>query len=250
MNRTYLILGAASGIAKAVSRSLAARGHALILAGRSREELELLAADVEARHSVSARVLIFDASRRDEVAGLLEASTCLNDGLLVDGVLLAYGVLFPQSATEADPDLLALTLEVNLVSAVLALQAFGNAFAARGSGVIVGISSVAGDRGRGSNFHYGSSKAGFSTFLDGLRHRLHSKGVQVCTVKPGFVATPMTVGLVNPNSPLCAKPEQVARDILRAIDRKKGQVYTLWPWRWIMWVVRSVPEFLFLKSKL
>ncbi len=250
MNRTYIILGAASGIAKAVSRSLASRGHDLILAGRSQEELNLLAKDLETRHQVQARILVFDASCRAEVTGLLEASTRLNDAQLVDGVILAYGVMFPQPETEANLDLLALTLEVNLVSSVLVLQAFANAFVTRGRGVIVGISSVAGDRGRGSNYHYGCSKAGLSAFLDGLRHRLHDKGVHVCTVKPGFVATPMTDGLVNPNSPLCARPDQVARDILRAIDRKTGRIYTLWVWRWIMMIIRSVPEFLFLRTKL
>lgn len=264
MKQTYLILGATSGIAKAVARALAAAGHDLILAGRNAEELERLCQDVAARHSVQARPLEFDAAApapagaagsaapagNSAPAALVAASTELNDGALVDGVILAYAVMYPQQATETDAEKLAAMLQVNFVTPACQLQAFANAFAQRGSGVIVGISSVAGDRGRGSNFHYGSTKAGLSAFLDGLRHRLHGTGVTVCTVKPGFVATPMTHGIVNPDSPLCASPEQVAKDILRAIAKKKPTLYTLWPWRWVMFIIRHLPERIFLRTKL
>lgn len=250
MNNTYLILGATSGMARAIARALAQRGHDLILAGRSAEETALSAADLKARFPIQAKSLVFDATRAEHVNGMLGASMEANDGELPDGVVLAYGVMFPQSETEIDLDRLVQTLEVNFVSAARILQAFGNAFAGRGSGVIVGISSVAGDRGRGSNYHYGASKAGLTAFLDGMRHRLHASGVHVCTVLPGFVATPMTHGIVDPASPLCAQPEQVARDVLKAIDRRKGRIYTIWPWRWIMAIIRHVPEVVFIRTKL
>lgn len=237
-------------MAKAIARALAQRGHDLILAGRSAEETGLTSSDLEARYQIHAKPIAFDATCAEYVNGILKAATQANDGELPAGVVLAYGVMFPQSETEADLDSLVQTLEVNFVSAARILQAFGSAFAGRGSGVIIGISSVAGDRGRGSNYHYGASKTGLTAFLDGMRHRLHGSGVHVCTVLPGFVATPMTEGIVNPDSPLCASPEQVARDVLKAIDRRKGRIYTLWPWRWIMCIIRHVPEFLFLKTKL
>jgi short-subunit dehydrogenase len=250
MRQTYLILGATSGIAKAIARALARHGHDLILAGRSAEEVALSAADLEARFQIRARPLEFDATRADHVLGVLAAARECNDGDLPEGVVLAYGVMFPQSESEANLECLAQTIEVNFGSAARVLQAFGSAFAQRGSGVIVGISSVAGDRGRGSNYHYGASKAALTVFLDGMRHRLRASGVHVCTVLPGFVATPMTYGIVDPASPLCAQPEQVARDVLKAIDRKRGRVYTIWWWRWIMTVIRHLPEAVFLRTNL
>ena len=142
------------------------------------------------------------------------------------------------------------TLEINVLSPATILQVFANRMVDVDKGHIIGISSVAGDRGRGSNYHYGSSKAALSAFLDGLRHRLVQTNVHVCTVKPGFVDTPMTHGLVNPNSPLCASPDEVAKDIVAAMKSRKGMVYTKWPWRWIMTIIRHVPEFIFLKTKL
>lgn len=250
MKQTYLILGATSGMAKAIARALAAQGHDLILAGRSAGETGLLAADLQARSQILAKTLAFDAGHRIQVSGILEAARASNDGELPEGVVLAYGVMFPQSETEKDPDRMVETFEINFVSAARILQDFGTAFAGRGRGVIVGISSVAGDRGRGSNYHYGSSKAALTAFLDGMRHRLQGSGVHVCTVLPGFVDTPMTHGIVDPSSPLCAKPEQVAQDVLKAIRRRRGRIYTLWPWRWIMMIIRHIPEAVFLKTKL
>lgn len=250
MKNTYLILGATSGIAKALCRVLAEKGHALILAGRSGPALETLAQDIRERYRSEIKTLPFDAEASVLADTLVSESTRLNDGELIEGVVLAYATMPAQLQTEADLGLLERMLQINFVSSVCILQAFANAFAARGSGAILGISSVAGDRGRGSNFHYGSTKAGLSAYLDGLRHRLHKQGVFVCTIKPGFVATPLTDGIVNPNSPLCASADRAARDILSALAKKKPTVYTLWIWRWIMTIIKHLPEFIFIRTKL
>jgi short-subunit dehydrogenase len=120
----------------------------------------------------------------------------------------------------------------------------------RGRGYIAAVSSVAGDRGRQSNYTYGASKAGLSAYLQGLRNRLHPAGVHVLTVKPGFVDTPMTHGLVNPDSPLVASPEQVAADVDLAIRKRKDVIYTRWFWRAVMLVIGSIPERVFKRLKL
>ncbi len=250
MRRTYLITGATSGIARAIGRGLAAEGHRLVLAGRSESELERLAVDLNTRYSVPASHLRFDAAIPEEVESLPERSRQMNEGIDVDGVFLVQGILPAQEQTEADANLFRLMLDVNFTSSAILGQLFAQRFSERGSGLIVGISSVAGDRGRGSNFHYGSTKAAFTVFLDGLRHRFHRSGVQILTVKPGFVDTPMTLGLVNTDSLLCASPERIAEDILRAVRHRKNRLYTKRIWGWIMIVVRNIPERIFLRSRL
>ncbi len=141
-------------------------------------------------------------------------------------------------------------IDVNFTSAVSILGCLADYFRGRRSGVIAAISSVAGDRGRQSNFIYGATKAGLTVYLAGLRNRLHPLGVHVLTIKPGFVATAMTVGRVNPNSPLMATPERVAADIDRALRRRRDVLYTPWFWRWVMLIIRAVPERLFKRLKL
>ena len=122
--------------------------------------------------------------------------------------------------------------------------------AAQEYGFIAVISSVAGDRGRQSNYLYGAAKGGLSVYLQGLRNRGKHCGVHVMTVKPGFVATQMTVGLVDPKSPLVAQPEQVAKDIVRGLKKRKNIVYSRWFWRYIMLMIRSIPEWIFKRLRL
>jgi short-subunit dehydrogenase len=168
----------------------------------------------------------------------------------LDGVILCHGYMVDQARAQADFSEAQRTIDVNLTSAISLLERLAVYFGQRGAGVIAGISSVAGDRGRQSNYIYGAAKAGFSTYLQGLRNRLFSVGVHVLTVKPGFFATAMTDGLVNPNSPLLATPDQVARDVDRALRRRQNVVYTRWFWRPIMFVIRSIPEPVFKRLKL
>ncbi len=245
----YLILGATSGIARALCQTLAARGCGLILAGRDSAALDRLAADLKTRYQTSAACVHFDALDFDAHPAFVErCTTALGEGL--DGVVLCYGYMVDQSKTQSDFAEARRTLDVNLTSAVSVLEPLAAYFRGRGRGVIAGISSVAGDRGRQSNYTYGASKAGLSAYLQGLRNRLFHDGVHVLTIKPGFVATAMTDGLVNPNSPLLASPEQAARDIDRALRRRQNVLYTRWFWRPIMLIIRSIPEPIFKRLKL
>jgi short-subunit dehydrogenase len=138
------------------------------------------------------------------------------------------------------------TIEINYTGAVSILNVVAEDFEQRGSGSIVGISSVAGDRGRQSNYIYGSAKAGFTVYLSGLRNRLAKSGVHVMTVKPGFCRTKMTENMELPAA-LTASPEQVANAVFQGLEKKRNTVYTLWMWRWIMLVIRHIPEFIFKK---
>ena len=163
-------------------------------------------------------------------------------------MLIAYGVLPEQAASQASVDATLGSFDTNARSVIALLTDLANRFESQGSGVIGVISSPAGERGRASNYVYGAAKAAVSNFCSGLRHRLHRRGVRVVTLLPGFVDTPMTAGF--PKGPLWASPERVAADIVRALGRRNGNVYTPGFWRWIMLLVRHLPERLFLRSNL
>lgn len=244
-----LVLGAGSGIAKALCHVLAARGCALVLAGRRTEELERQAEDLRIRHQTDVHVESFDASDFESHADFYARCRDQFDGQ-VDGVVLCHGYMVPQDRTQTDFDEARRTIDVNFTSAVSILGIVANDFEARRAGWIAAISSVAGDRGRQSNYTYGAAKAALSTWLQGLRNRLHRHGVVVLTIKPGFVDTPMTHGLLNPRSPLVATPERVARDIDSAIRRRSSVLYTPWFWRGIMTIITAIPEMVFKRLKL
>ncbi|MEI8233740.1 MAG: SDR family NAD(P)-dependent oxidoreductase [Verrucomicrobiota bacterium] len=250
MNKPYVILGSHSGIARALCEALAHRGHDLILVARSPQELDLQAADLRTRFGIAVHPIVADANAVERISALPQACLAASDQDLPEGVILCWGTMFAQQEAEMDCAKIRSLFDINLTSAAIVLQGFANLMAKGKGGTIVGISSVAGDRGRGSNYLYGATKAGLSALLDGMRHRYQGTGLHVLTVKPGFVATPMTHGLVNPESPLCARPAQVAKDILKAIHHRKPTLYTLWPWRWIMALIRALPEAVFLKTKL
>ena len=243
-----LVLGATSGIAKAVSYELAKRGCHLILAARDQDDLATLVPDLSIRHQVEVHGEDFDALAFDEHDHFVErCCSRFKEGL--DGVVLCYGALHEQAEAQADATLAKQMLDINLTSAVLLLERFAAYFEERENGLIAAISSVAGDRGRQSNYLYGSTKAGLSAYLQGLRNRLHHRGIPVLTIKPGFVDTPMTAGKLDANSRMVASPERVGRDIVRALGRK-NVVYTPWFWRPIMFVIRSIPEWLFKRLKM
>lgn len=241
---TVLVLGATSGIAKAVAQVLAKRGCGLIIAGRNEEELRRHASDLEIRYGVKARAEVFDALDYEGHGAFVERCGPL------DGVVLCYGYMTDQAETQRDFAAARRTIEVNFLSAVSLLMPLANAFEARGQGWIAAISSVAADRGRQSNYTYGASKAALSAYLQGLRNRLFPRGVHVLEIKPGFVDTPMTRGLLNPKSPLVASPERVAVAIDKAIRKRKDVAYTPWFWWGIMTIIRSIPELLFKRLKL
>jgi short-subunit dehydrogenase len=244
MARRLLVAGATSRIAQETAKLLVARGDRLFLCGRDPARLEVVRADLAVRSgaAVAAAALDLDDVTRHEQ--LLDRAATALGGL--DALLVAQGILAPRlpDATEAD----LAVLRTNLVGPVSLLSRAARRFEAQRSGLIVGISSVAGDRGRASNYPYGASKAGLSVYLQGLRNRLHPAGVRVLTVKPGFVDTPMTADV--PKSFLFASPERVARGIVRAIDRRRDVVYVPWFWRPILLAVRALPEPVFKRLKL
>lgn len=238
-----VIVGATSEIARAVVRELAKDGGRLVVAARDEEELQLLAGDVELRTAAKVtpiRLDVTDFQRHEEFV-----NACIAALGSVEGVVLCQGFMADQAQAAADWTLAREMIDVNFSAGVSLGNLFGAHMVSLGRGYICGVSSVAGDRGRQSNFLYGSTKAAFSTYLDGLRNRLFPSGVAVITVKPGFVDTSMTWGLLNPRSPLVATPERVARDIGRAIRKRKNTVYTPWFWALVMRVICLVPEPIF-----
>ena len=241
-----LIVGATSAIAGAVARLYAAQGVRLALVARDAAALESMAADLRVRGAREVACDVLDANDLARHAGTLHSVWARWQGL--DVVLIAYGVLPEQAASQASVDATLGSFDTNARSVIALLTDLANRFEGQGSGVIGVISSPAGERGRASNYVYGAAKAAVSNFCSGLRHRLHRRGVRVVTLLPGFVDTPMTAGF--PKGPLWASPERVAADIVRALGRRNGNVYTPGFWRWIMLLVRHLPERLFLRSNL
>ena len=196
MPESIVVLGATSGIARALTSRLAARGHRLLLAGRDVAELQKTAVDLQIRFQVAVHVEAFRADDYEGHAAFVDrCSEVLGDG--PDGVVLCYGELPDQEAAFNDATLLRKSIDVNLTSAMVVLNLFAARLAARRRGFIAAISSVAGDRGRRSNFIYGAAKAGLTAYLSGLRSRLSVDGVHVLTIKPGQVDTKMTLGFLD-----------------------------------------------------
>jgi short-subunit dehydrogenase len=244
--RKILIVGAASAIAEAVARIFAERGDAIFLVGRKAEALESIAADLKARGAKSVGMEIMDAGNVAAQAPMLDRAESFLGGL--DTVLIAYGTLSDQKACEDSAELTALEIHNNAVSVVTLLTPIAARFEQRRLGTIAVISSVAGDRGRQSNYVYGSSKALVTAFLSGLRQRLYKAGVSVITIKPGFVDTPMTAAFRK--GLLWAKPNQVAPGIVRSIERSSSVVYLPSFWRPIMFIIRLIPETVFRRLRL
>ncbi|MEM9251877.1 MAG: SDR family oxidoreductase [Planctomycetota bacterium] len=241
-----LIIGAHSAIATAVARRLAARGDTLCLVARDADRLADLAADLTTRGAAevhTAELDVLNVDRHD--AALAAAAEALGT---IDLALIAHGTLPDQSACEADAELARRAFDINATSVISLLTPLAERMAKQGSGTIAVIGSVAGDRGRQSNYVYGSAKAAVAAFTQGLRQRLFKDGVHVVTVKPGFVDTPMTADF--PKGPLWAKPDTIARGILRAVDRRQNTVYLPWFWRWIMTLICLIPEPIFKRMKL
>lgn len=241
-----LVIGATSAIAQAITRLLARDAKNVMLWGRSTERLELVAQDLRVRGGAKVEVRAFDFIESAEQEIALQEVIALFGRL--DLVLIAHGSLTAQKAAEKNFQLALRELQINCLSTLSLLTALGNYFEQREGGCIAVISSVAGDRGRQSNYIYGTAKAAVSTFLQGMRHRLHAKGVQVVTIKPGFVDTPMTSAM--PKNFLFASPDRVARDVVRGIRNGRSVIYTPWFWRYVMLLIKAVPERLFVRTKL
>ena len=239
--RRVLVLGAHSAIAQACARRYAEEGHALVLVGRDPHRLQAQAEDLRVRGASEVATVEADFADVDAHDSIWLRSDSLLSGSL-DTVLLAFGVLPNQSVVEANPQAMREAFWINANAALSMLTVIANGLEGRPGSQIGVISSVAGDRGRRSNYCYGAAKAALSAFTLGLGQRLHSKGVSVTLIKPGFVDTPMTAGFRK--GVLWAKPDRVARDIVAAMRQRRPVAYTPPFWRWIMAVVTHLPEFI------
>ncbi|HXP97158.1 MAG TPA: SDR family oxidoreductase [Telmatospirillum sp.] len=245
-----IILGGTSAVAEHYARRLAARGARLLLVGRNAERLTPIAGDLLVRGAAFAETAVLDLAE-PPAEGYQAAWNGLAERLggTVDVVLLAYGVLGDQKAAETDPAETVRLLSSNMVSACAWMTAASVSMEQQGAGSLVAISSVAGDRGRQSNYIYGAGKGGLSVFMEGLAHRLAGTAIRVLTVKPGFIDTPMTDGMAK-GGPLWATADKVAADIDRAVGKGRVVLYTPWFWGPILFVVRHLPRAIFHRLKI
>lgn len=242
-----LVLGGTSSIARALERELASEGIELTLAGRDLAELDRIAADLRIRYDVPADTLAFHAQDTAHHRETLEAFLDKH-GDELSGAYWCIGTLATSPEDDHGGDEIQRVLAVNLAAAVSSLSLLATTLEGRGEGFLCAVSSVAGDRGRSSNHLYGASKAGLDAYLEGLRQRLASDGVQVTTVKPGFVDTKMTHG--REDMFLVASPERVARAMIRAVDRGRSVVYVPWYWRPVGAALRTLPTPVFERLEL
>lgn len=239
-----LIIGAKSDIGKELARIYAKNGYNLFLAARNSNEIIELANDIKIRSNVDVKIKEFDIVKYETHKDFYNK---LEEKPL--GVVIVSGYMVEQNECENDFEKTLNTISVNYIGAVSILNIISNDMEKNEKGFIIGISSVAGDRGRKANYIYGSSKAAFSTYLSGLRNRLYKSKVQVLTVKPGFVNTKMTVNLNLP-AKLTAEPEDVANDIYNAQQKGKDILYTKKIWRFIMFIIKHIPECIFKKMSI
>ncbi|WP_419655313.1 short chain dehydrogenase/reductase [Desulfosarcina variabilis str. Montpellier] len=239
-----LILGANSDMARATARRFASAGYNIQLASRNIEELKKESEHIRVKYRVEVQEFFFDALNFDSHADFY---TELKEK--PSGVVVAFGILGDEKNARRDFPAAKTIIDTNYTGAVSILEIIAADFERRRWGFIVGISSVAGDRGRQSNYLYGSAKAGFSAYLGGLRHRLFAAGVSVLTVKPGFVHTKMTRDLDLPEK-LTATPEEVAEKIFSGVEKKKSTVYVKPVWMLIMSIIIHLPEWIFKRTKL
>ncbi|MBU9340288.1 SDR family oxidoreductase [Burkholderia multivorans] len=245
--KRILIVGATSAIAVSCARRWAEDGASFFLVGRHADRLDQVAQDLVARGAKDVSRYVLDMNDFGRHTAMLDA--CTTHFAAIDIALVAHGTLSDQKACEQDVTITLQELSTNALSVIALLTPLANLMSHAGQGVIAVIGSVAGDRGRPSNYVYGTAKSALSTFCEGLRARLSKVGVHVVTVKPGFVDTPMTAGLPLPG-PLVATPDKVASDIVRAVEKRRDVVYTPWFWAGIMLIIRAIPTRVFKRLSL
>lgn len=241
-----LIIGTTSAIAEATARLYAARGASLYLLARNAARVQAIADDLSVRGAAVVNTGTVDVSDLAGHADAIDRVFSAFGGL--DVALIAHGTLPDQVRCDNDTDYALREFTVNGTATIALAGRIAQRLEAQGSGTLAVISSVAGDRGRASNHLYGSAKAAVSTYLSGLRQRLHARGVNVLTIKPGFVDTPMTAAFRK--GALWTTPERVACGIVRAVERRRAIVYLPWFWRPVMAVIRAIPEPVFRRIKL
>ena len=243
--KNVLILGASSGMARALGR-LMCRDNRLILAGNDPDVLTKIAGDLELR-SGGNRPLVAEFDARNSAGHGMFLQKLLTQVERIDETYLFFGMMVDEIEAHRRPELTAVMAQVNYVGAVTILENIALHMEHNKSGLIVGVSSVAGDRGRASNYLYGSTKAGLTAYLSGLRARLADSGVHVTTIKPGFVDTPMTAALKK--GPLTTPPDKAAKCILKAARRRANTAYVPFFWGFIMMIIIHLPEFIFKKFR-
>ena len=244
--RKTLIVGATSAIAQATARRLAGDGDAFFLVARDASKLGAVAEDLRVRGTGHVETAVMDVLDYDRHAAVIAHAIEALEGL--DVALIAHGTLPDQKACEESFESTRQALEINALSVMSLVTHLANHFERQKRGTIAVISSVAGERGRRSNYVYGTAKGAVDVFMQDLRNRLARSGVHVLTIKPGFVDTPMTAGFRK--GLLWARPERIATDIRRAIEKRSEVVYTPWYWRYVMQLIRAVPESIFKRLKL
>jgi decaprenylphospho-beta-D-erythro-pentofuranosid-2-ulose 2-reductase len=244
MPSTVLILGATSDMAVALAKKFASKGYNIQLAARNADRLKPLQSDLSIRYTITSSIHEFDATKFEQ-----HQSFWASLSPSPDITISVMGYMNDNDKVIVNQDETLKTLHTNYTGPVSILNIVANDYMAKQQGTIVGISSVAGMRGRQSNYIYGSAKAGFTAYLSGLRNKLFHHKVHVLTVLPGFVYTKMTEHLNLPKL-LTAQPENVADAVYKAVQKKKNVIFVKWFWRWIMLIITSIPEFMFKKKKL
>lgn len=246
MQQNVVIFGATSSIAQEVAKLFSENGDQLFLVGRHQAHLIAIADDLKVRGSKRVSYECYDLTEFENHPNIIDRAIQVLGR--IDTVLIAHGTLSDQKKCEADFHHTYTELNTNLISHISLLTLLANYFEKQGRGCLAVISSVAGDRGRQSNYVYGTAKAGLSVFLQGLRNRLYRANVNVLTIKPGFVDTPMTVNFKK--GLLWSSPQFVAKNIVHAINKKRSVIYTPFFWRYIMMVIKSIPENIFRRLSL
>jgi len=244
--KRVLIIGATSAIASATARLWALQGASFFLVGRMDSSLEKLKSELQTLGAADVQKAELDLTELDQHEALITKIFEIFSPL--DVVLIAHGALGDQQASEMDFSLALSQLNINAISVMSLATYIAQHLSKQGYGTLAAISSVAGDRGRKSNYVYGTAKGALNIFLEGLRHRLHSSNVRVLTIKPGLVDTPMTAHLQK--GTLWAAPNTVAKDIIKALERGKDEIYTPWFWKLIMLVIKHLPHFVYKRTNL
>ena len=242
--KTVLILGGNSDVGKSIARDFSKLGSNIILTSRKKGQLDSFKSDLEIRYSIKCDLEFFDVLDFNS-----HESFYNNLKKKPDIVISCIGYLDNQERSETSFEESLKSIQTNFTGLVSILNIVSNDFENRKSGIIIGISSVAGDRGRGSNYIYGCSKSGFTSYLSGLRNRLFNSGVKVITVKPGFIKSKMTNHLDLPKL-LTATPDDISNDIINSIKKGKTIIYSKWFWKWIMLIIKMIPESIFKKLRI
>jgi len=244
--KRVLIIGATSAIATATARLWAQQGASFFLIGRNDAGLEKLKSELQTLGAIEVHKTELDVTALEEHEALITQIFEMFSPL--DIALIAHGTLGDQQASEIDFSLALSQLNTNAISVMSLATYIAHHLSKQGYGTLAAISSVAGDRGRKSNYVYGTAKGALNVFFEGLRHRLHGSNVHVLTLKPGLIDTPMTAHLQK--GVLWATPNTVAKDIIKAVEKGKDEIYTPWFWKLIMLVIKHLPQFVYKKTNL